>query len=180
MKRLIKHKKLVWQSLLVLGVLFSSLQLAAPAYADTCSKGQEHDSQGKCCPIGEVVLPVDQGSKTTTCCPTDEINYGGLKGPIGGNASCMTSDTCSSHNTQACLITKYINPLIQLLSAAVGVVVAITIIYGAIEYTSSGSDPQRVASARKHIVSALIGLAAYLFLYTFLQFLLPGGIFNGS
>jgi type IV secretion system pilin len=80
----------------------------------------------------------------------------------------------------ACLFDKYIDPLIQLLSAAVGLVAVAAIITGAIEYTSSGGEPQRVASAKKHISNALIGVFAFALLYGFLQFLIPGGLFNGG
>jgi hypothetical protein len=78
------------------------------------------------------------------------------------------------------LFTKYINPLIQVVSALVGVAVIAGIIWGGIEYITSAGDPQRAASGRKHIVNALIALVAYGLLYAFLQFMVPGGILNGQ
>jgi hypothetical protein len=62
------------------------------------------------------------------------------------------------------------------LSALVGIVVVIAVIIGAIEFISSGGDPQRVASGKQHITNALIGLFAYILLFAFLQFLIPGGL----
>lgn len=86
--------------------------------------------------------------------------------------------TCNKDN--GCdIVAKYINPAIVLLSALVGVVVVMAIIIGGIQYASSGGDPQKAASGRKHIMQAVIGLLAYLLLYAFLQFIIPGGKLNG-
>lgn len=90
--------------------------------------------------------------------------------------------TCCPANANsdtACLFAKYINPAVQLLSAAVGVAVVASIIYGAIEFTTSAGDPGRATSGRKRIVNSLIGLAVFLLLYSFLQFVIPGGLLNG-
>lgn len=91
-----------------------------------------------------------------TCCP-------------GG----MTTST-------TCLYKKYINPLVQLLSALVGLAVVISIIYGGIQYVTSAGDPQRTEAGKKRIVESLVGLAAFMLLYVFLQFITPGGILNGK
>lgn len=89
---------------------------------------------------------------------------------------CDTSNSNIVSNASTCLFAKYINPGVALLSATVGLVVIITVILGSIEYISSGGDPQRTASGKKHIMNALIGLFAYVLLYAFLQFLVPGGL----
>jgi hypothetical protein len=90
--------------------------------------------------------------------------------------TCCPSGTTSGNS---CLFAKYINPLVNLLSAAVGMVAVIAIIVGGIEYSTSAGDPQRTAAGRQHITNALIGLLAYLLLYGFLQFIIPGGLLNG-
>lgn len=82
-------------------------------------------------------------------------------------------------NAADCLFAKYINPAIALISAAVGVAIAIAIIVGGIEYITSAGDPQRAASGKKRIVNALIGLVAFALLFAFLQFIIPGGVLNG-
>lgn len=123
------------------------------------------------CPPGSTFISSDQ----TNCCPVSQLRV------ESGATSCGQQSGCSSTESGSalqCLLTKYINPLIAVLSALVGVIVAGAIIYGGIEFTSSGGDPQRAASGKKHIASALIGLAMYLFLFAFLQFILPGGLLN--
>lgn len=90
-----------------------------------------------------------------------------------GKTCCPKS---AGKNATSCLYAKYINPLVNLLSAAVGVVVVAAIIMGAIQYSSSAGDPQKATNGKKHIQNALLGLVAYLLLYAFLQFIVVGGI----
>lgn len=75
-------------------------------------------------------------------------------------------------------IKKYINPAINLLSVMFGIIAAASLIMGGIQYATSEGDPQKVAKAKSRLVSTIIAILAYLFLFSFLQFLIPGGIFN--
>lgn len=109
----------------------------------------------------------DPTNPKTVC--TDPAASGGSDGT---NVQCNAS-SCN-------LIQKYIDPLVQLLSALVGVAVTISIIIGGIQYGSSAGDPQATMAAKSRIRNSLIALVAFLFLYAFLQFLIPGGLFNGS
>jgi len=84
-------------------------------------------------------------------------------------ASCLSADDCT-------LIKKYVNPIIAVLGALVGIAVVIGLIVGGIQYSSSGGDPQKVASAKGHIQKALVALVAFVFLYALLQWLIPGGV----
>ena len=104
---------------------------------------------------------------------------------VGNEPSCFATKTdpaasgTSACTTKSCdLISKYIDPLITLLSAAVGLVVVISIIIGGIQYGSSAGDPQKVSAAKNRIRNSIIALVSFIFLYTFLQFLVPGGIFR--
>jgi len=111
------------------------------------------------------------------CCPLQQVTF-----DANNNTSCDTATAASCQGQQnpqnptACLFSTYINPAIALLSAAVGVTVVAVIIYGAIEITSSGGDPQRAASGRNRIRDALVALGVYLLLFAFLQFITPGGL----
>lgn len=109
------------------------------------------------CPGKEEPLKIERNNwkDTKVCCPQG------------------TSATSTS-----CLFGKYINPLLSFLSALVGIAVVGSIIFGGITYSSSGGDPQRVTKGKEYIRNALIVLAAYLLMYGFLQFLIPGGKFN--
>jgi hypothetical protein len=75
-------------------------------------------------------------------------------------------------------IGKYVNPAIKAFSITFGLVAAISIIMGGIQYSTSEGDPQKSANAKKRILNTIIAVVAYIFLYSFLQFLVPGGLFN--
>jgi hypothetical protein len=85
----------------------------------------------------------------------------------------------SSCNASSCnLLDTYIQPTIDLLSGMVGIVVVISLILGGIEYSSSEGDPQKSAKAKRRIANTLFALIAYFFLFAFLQFLIPNGLFR--
>jgi hypothetical protein len=115
-----------------------------------------------------------QDNAEMTCTDPATVDCTSLSKPQPG-INC-TDMTCTA--TSCNLIAKYINPLVRLLSALVGVAVTISIIVGGIQYGSSGGDPQRVTQAKNRIRNSVIALLAFMFLYAFLQFLVPGGIFN--
>ncbi len=96
----------------------------------------------------------------------------------------QADDPCSDPAVQAdcksiscnALIKDYVEPGIKVLTMLMGVVVAISIVVAGIQYGSAGSDPGQVAAAKKRLSSALLALLAYLFMFSFLQWLLPGGV----
>jgi hypothetical protein len=75
------------------------------------------------------------------------------------------------------LVKKYVNPTINVLSIIVGLMAVISIIIGAIQYITSTGDPQKVSAAKGRISKTIFAFIAYAFLYAFLQFIIPGGIF---
>lgn len=75
------------------------------------------------------------------------------------------------------LIKNYVQPFLDFLAAFVGVAVVIAIIYGGIQYASSGGDPQKAAAGKKRIFNAVLALVTFFFFYAFLNFvLLPGAL----
>lgn len=84
---------------------------------------------------------------------------------------------CTSSNCD--LVKKYIDPLINVLAAAVGVVVTISIVVGGIQYSSSAGDPGKMQAAKKRIINAIIALIGFFLFYAVLQWLVPGGLLNG-
>jgi hypothetical protein len=80
-------------------------------------------------------------------------------------------------NKDNCGIVAYLVDFINILSALVAIVVVIMVAVGGIQYAAAGSDPSAVVAARKRIINALIAFAMYIFMYAFLQWLIPGGLF---
>jgi hypothetical protein len=86
------------------------------------------------------------------------------------NAKC-DNDDCD-------FIKKFINPAINTLSACFGIIAVISIILGGINYATSEGDPQKTSRAKNRIFNTIVAVVAYIFLYAFLQFLIPGGAFK--
>lgn len=107
----------------------------------------------------------------TNCVDTIDCSKGDRSAFCGDAASSCANGDCD-------IIKNYVNPAIVLVSGIVGLVVAASIIYGSILYVSSSGDPQKVAKAKGHIIKTVVALVAYIFLYSFLQFILPGGILH--
>ena len=96
----------------------------------------------------------------------------------------QTLPGCGPGASQLCtvnacdIISKYVSPAATVLSASFGLIAIISIIYAAIQYSGAGGDPQKVAVAKKRLFTTIVAIVAYLFLFGFLQFLIPGGVFQ--
>lgn len=76
-------------------------------------------------------------------------------------------------------IVEELQVVVNFLSATVGVVVVAMIVWGGIRYAMAGDNPQVVTDAKNHITNAVIALLVFIFMFAFLQWLVPGGIFGG-
>jgi|SRR3989344_6325840 len=90
-------------------------------------------------------------------------------------------DNPTSSSLNKCLksnpIVSDLNTIIAFLSGLVGVVIVGVIILGGIQYATAGDKAEAVSAAKQRIINGLIALIAYLFIFAFLQWLIPGGIF---
>lgn len=149
-------------------VLTGTLAVAVPAttLAATCPDGTPTSSGQECnqrCPDGGTA-PAGQD------CAVSSSALKSGSGNCSGNAS-------GGQNLQSCdLISKYINPLINLFSALVGVIIVIALIAAGIQYSMSAGDPSKASAAKAHIRSAIIALVAFFLLYALINFLVPGGV----
>lgn len=107
--------------------------------------------------------------------PISASAQGGSSSPPSVHATgrCRSDDL----NKDNCSIIGYIVNFTRILSGLVGIVIVIMITIGGIQYAAAGSDPGAVVAARKRIINALIALVLYIFMFSFLQWLVPGGIF---
>jgi len=76
------------------------------------------------------------------------------------------------------LVANYVEPTLNLLSGLVGIITVISLITGGIEYSAAEGDPQKSARAKNRIAKTIFALCAYFFVYAFLQFLIPNGLFH--
>jgi hypothetical protein len=95
--------------------------------------------------------------------------------------NCGSGKSPNQQQLQKCVQTnpliQDINAAINLLSASVGIIVVIMVIIGGIQYMTASGNPQAVAVAKKRITNAIIALVSLIFMYSVLQWLIPGGIF---
>lgn len=92
-----------------------------------------------------------------------------LTNVASGNVNCPNLDDCR--------ILNRVRTFTRVLSAVVGVVVVIMIVAGGVQYSAARDNPQAVAAARQRIVNAVLALVIYLGMVSFLQWLVPGGVF---
>jgi hypothetical protein len=97
---------------------------------------------------------------------------------LPGSASAASVKVCAAAG-DACskFMDKYVNPVITLLSIIVGVAAVASYIIAAIQYSSAGDDPGAVSKAKNRAFKTTIGLIGYLFFFSFLNYIVPGGLF---
>ena len=96
---------------------------------------------------------------------------------VCGQTTCSDSAIqCDQGNCD--LIAKYVNPILNVLTVAFGLIAVISLILGGIMYITSEGDPQKASRAKTRIFNTIVAVVAYMFLYAFLQFLIPGGAFR--
>ncbi len=68
--------------------------------------------------------------------------------------------------------------IVNIMTAGVAILAVGGIIYGAVLYTSAGPNQGQVAKAREILMNVVIGVVAFALMYSLLQWLIPGGVFN--
>jgi hypothetical protein len=100
---------------------------------------------------------------------------GGVSSTDNFQGDCVTGEG-ESLSKENCGIVAYLVVFINILSAIVGIVVTIMIVWGGIQYSSSRDNPQQTQEAKTRIRNAIFALVFYLFIFAFLQWLVPGGV----
>ncbi len=105
---------------------------------------------------------------------------GGAGTPTGsGSIANLNTDDCNKADLTSnnCAIIKWLLTLVNAMSAIVGVVVVISLIVAGIQYSSAGDDPSKISAAKDRIVKGIIAMGVFLFMFAFLQYIIPGGLF---
>lgn len=71
-----------------------------------------------------------------------------------------------------------LDQIIKFLSAGVGIIIVGSIIVAGIQYAMGGNQPQVLTAARNRIINSILALFAFLLIFAFLQWIIPGGLFN--
>lgn len=107
-------------------------------------------------------------------------NGGG--GGSGGGSTCGSAHTffdwgCNGASDKDSILTVLVT-ISNWLAAGVVIAVIGGIIYGAIMYATSAGDAGKAKSATEIIRNAFIALILYFLMWAFLQYIVPGGLFN--
>lgn len=156
--------KIVLHAAVVLLVMVALTVVASPVSAQTNPLIDDTKCTGGAA-AGCIERCTDPALGAADACKTTATTDPSLKG-------CDKAAGCN-------IVNKYLNPFIKFLTIVVGIAVVMGIIIGGIQYSSSGGDPQKVATAKTRIRNAVIALLAYFFIYAFIQFLTPGGGLSG-
>jgi len=124
-------------------------------------------------PITGIQTCLTPSGSTTTLTNPSGTSSSNNSGATSATSTGTDANACTDQN---CLITRYVNPLIVILGALVGIVVATSIVVAGIQYSLARDDVAKVTAAKHRIYNAVIALVTYLFLFAFLQWLVPGGI----
>lgn len=68
--------------------------------------------------------------------------------------------------------------LIRFASVGVGIAITASIIYAGIQYSSAEGNPEATQKAKLRIQNTVIGLMVYIFAFSVLQYMIPGGLFK--
>jgi len=134
--------------------------------------GGQGPQPDKCYLIG-VIFTGNAGGVSVqerTCNELDQLYY-------DNSASIEADCKGDTLNEENCGIVRYLVRFINALSGVVGLVIVSMIIVGGIQYSSAGDDPQKVSAAKTKITNALLALLVFIFMFAFLQWVVPGGIF---
>ena len=108
---------------------------------------------------------------------TVPVNAQGLRTPkeikSAEDYKCDGAKDCIDSNP----ITQWIQFFINLLSVVILAGGSVMIAWAGIQYMSARDNAQAVQDAKNKIWNVVYGLLAYFFLYAFLQWLVPGGVF---
>lgn len=168
-KKIIRFYVATFVALSILGVGFSS-----PVAAQTCLTG---GAQGGTVEVDcDAVFPgvsLDPskcysagpyGAAEVDCVLKEDVedNPIGSSGSVGGTGSTE--------------LDGWLNTAINVLAALVGIAIVASILIGAIQYITAGSNTSQVGAAKQRITMAVLGFGLFLMGYALLQWLIPGGI----
>lgn len=101
---------------------------------------------------------------------------GGGDGSDGSDAGSLYP-TAKDYGLKDNPIIVWVNRVINFLAGLVGIGAVIMIIFAGIQYITARDNPQSVQAAKTKIINVVIGLVAFAFLFAFMQWLIPGGVF---
>lgn len=181
-----KIKQKVKNLISILGLLtiliIPAMSTIAVYASDTCGGVQTSviscTNQTGICPNGGPVNPFEganPGTDTTTTGSAAIKAYNAQYHHDYGK--CVNGATPVADTTQSG-IWGLLLLAINILTAGVGIAAVGGFVYAGILYTSSAGNPEQTKKAIEFIRNIVIGLVAYAVMFSFLNFIIPGGLFG--
>lgn len=143
----------------------SCLSLTNPDRIVECSQQQLRIEMNRC-------ETAHRGSDTgIRTCQDAALQHQGISAGSSNDPRSVDASTGSAE------LDKWLNRGVNTLSAIVGLVIVGSIIMAGIQYMTAQDNSSQVSAAKNRILMAVVALLLYLFGFTFLQWLIPGGIF---
>lgn len=96
----------------------------------------------------------------------------------GVETSIIKCDADNSGGTRNNGLWQLLLIVVNILTAGIGIVAVGGIVYGAVLYTTAGDKADQVKQAVDIIVNVVIGLILFALMWSLLNFIVPGGVFN--
>lgn len=114
----------------------------------------------------------------------------GAAGPIAAGSNVATTfgvDTAilkdcgnDAEGSQGEGIFCILNIVLNVLTTGVGVLGTLGIVISGVQYMTARDSAEQLTKAKNRLINIVIGLAVYAVMWGFLQWIIPGGILNGS
>lgn len=157
------------------------------------SRGIEGTSPGNCYVItgagGSFPSQAAQDCSTITeqyvATASERDNQGGAVDTCNGSDCPAPTNTTSTEldcigsdlDASNCRIIYYLNMAFNIVASVIVLAVIGNIVYAGIKYSTSQGDPSSAGAAKKRIRDAVMAFAMFMLLYSFIQWLIPGGVF---
>lgn len=115
----------------------------------------------------------------TTAPANAQQNCAGVNTSIIGGSMCegVNNDSGDIEDSAIWVILRWV---INIMAAGVAILAVGGIIYGAILYTTAAGSPEQTKKAMGIIMNVVIGVIAFALMWSFLQWLIPGGVFGSG
>lgn len=169
-KSMSKIKNIMFSLALLFFIIPSTSAVAATMNTDTSPTHSKSCTDPK-------LTKTEQNSCSCFGVSGYDVSDADLKKCSSCNQTNPTADSLNNCLSQNRIVTR-INDVIKILSGLVAIVITGSIIYGGFQYVIGGDVAEHVQAGKKRIIRSMVALILFFLIFSFLQWVIPGGIFN--
>lgn len=126
----------------------------------------------------------NSGGSNSTSTPTMSTPQDLYNNKTCGEGQVYTSilggEGCTEVDQDGEWIFRILNIILTVLTYGVGIAGTLGIVISGIQYLTARDNEAQMTKAKSRLINIVIGLAAYAVMWGFLEWIIPGGILNGS